>query len=106
MDTNAGVNPDLQFKTIKLLATLRPLAGAREIMVPVSRATAVTVRDLLQSVRQAYPALGAYLLDVEGKLKPGIQCIVGGQHIDWQKGLDTPVAEGQDLVLMPPLAGG
>jgi MoaD family protein len=93
-----------QVKTVKLLATLRSVAGAKEVSVPVG--ADATVRDLLRSINRVNPALGAHILEVDGQLKSGIQCLVGGRHIDWLQGLDTPVAGADSLMLIPPVSGG
>jgi molybdopterin synthase sulfur carrier subunit len=91
-------------KTVKLLATLRSVAGAKEISVLVG--ADATVRDLLQAISQINPALGARILEDDGQLKRGIQLVVGGRHIDLLQGLDTPVADADNLMLIPPVSGG
>jgi molybdopterin synthase sulfur carrier subunit len=93
-----------QVKTVKLLATLRSVAGAKEVSVPVG--ADATVRDLLRSITQIHPALGARILEDDGQLKPGFQFVVGGRHIDLLQGLDTPVADADNLMLIPPVSGG
>jgi molybdopterin synthase sulfur carrier subunit len=91
-------------KTVKLLATLRSVAGAKEISVPVG--ADATVRDLLQSINRVNPALGARILEDDGQLKNGFQLVVGGRHVDLLQGLDTPVADADNLMLIPPVSGG
>jgi molybdopterin synthase sulfur carrier subunit len=91
-------------KTVKLLATLRTVAGAKEISVPVG--ADATVRDLLQSINRVNPALGARILEDDGQLKNGFQLVVGGRHVDLLQGLDTPVADADNLMLIPPVSGG
>lgn len=93
-----------QVKTVKLIANLRSVAGAKEISVPVG--ADATVRDLLRSISQINPALGARILEDDGQLKSGFQFVVGGRHIDLLQGLDTPVAEADNLMLIPPVSGG
>jgi len=93
-----------QVKTVKLLAGLRAVAGAKEMTVPVG--PGATVRDLLQAINRLNPALGAHILEADGQLKRGIQCIVGGRHIDWLQGLETPLTGVDTLMLIPPVAGG
>lgn len=91
-------------KTVRLSATLRQLAGAKEVTVTVRQGA--TVDDLLQALRQAYPALGARILEADGSLKTGIQLLVDGRHIDFLQGLQSPVDVAGDLFLIPPISGG
>lgn len=91
-------------KTIRLSATLRTVAGAKEIQVRVE--PSATVRDLLQTLWEDNPALAAHALNVEGGLNDGIQLIVGGRHIEFLQGLDTPIGSQDSFLMIPPLAGG
>lgn len=91
-------------KTIRLFASLRDLAGSREVAVPLEGRQ--TVQGVLLALSEAYPSLGAEVLNAEGRLAGRVQVLVNGRHIDWLQGLDTPVDEEDDLALIPPLAGG
>jgi len=63
-------------------------------------------RDLLKALWEANPNLANYVLDTQGGLNAGIQLLVGGRHLDFLQGLDTPVGDVDDFMLIPPLAGG
>jgi molybdopterin synthase sulfur carrier subunit len=91
-------------RTIKLLATLRDLAGAREIAVPFENGG--TVRQLIHAVREVSPELGAKIMDQNGQLTGLVHVFVHGRNIDWLQGLDTVVDESDELMLIPPVAGG
>jgi molybdopterin converting factor small subunit len=91
-------------KTVKLSASLRTIAGAKTVDVPV-RSNA-TVRDLLRAIHQVNPALGERVIDDDGQLDVGIQFLVGGRHIDFLQGLDTPIGDVTELMLIPPISGG
>jgi len=65
-----------------------------------------TVRDLLRGLPEANPALANHILTPEGELAAHFRLIVGGQHIDFLQGLDTAVNERDEIMLIPPLAGG
>jgi molybdopterin converting factor small subunit len=91
-------------KEIRLSAGLRKIAGSKA--VDVHMGPAATARDLLHGLREANPALAAHILTAEGNLTDGIRMVVGGQHIDFLQGLDTPIGEEDDILLFPPLMGG
>ena len=91
-------------KTIRLSATLRTIAGAKTIDVPIP--PGATVRDLLIRLIDAHPLLADRVIGPDGGLSEGIQLIIGGRHIDFLQGLDTPVGAPDDVLLIPPLSGG
>lgn len=95
---------DTMIKTIRLSAQLRTVAGAKTVDVVVPQDG--TVRDLLLGLFQANEPLASHILGDGGGLNPGIQMLVGGRHIDFLQGLDTPLAGANDLMIIPPLAGG
>jgi MoaD family protein len=89
---------------VRLLAGLRARAKMKSISVQL--APDARARDLLAAIRQQHPALAEYIVDANGQLLPGVLLLVNGRHTDFLQGLDTPLANGDDLVLMPPMAGG
>ena len=91
-------------KTLKLSASLRTIAGAKLVDVPVNGDA--TVRDLLHAIQQVNPALGERVIADDGQLDTGIQFLVGGRHIDFLQGLDTPVGDVTEFLLIPPVSGG
>ena len=95
---------DTMIKTIRLSAQLRTVAGAKTVDVVVPHDG--TVRDLLRGLFQTNEPLASHILDDAGGLNSGIQVLVGGRHIDFLQGLDTPLAGTNDLMIIPPLSGG
>jgi molybdopterin synthase sulfur carrier subunit len=91
-------------KTIRLLASLRDKVGAKTLEVPVEGAQ--TVREIIGAIAEISPALAAEIVNEGGELTGRVQILVNGRHIQWLQGLDTPVSEADELVLVPPLAGG
>jgi molybdopterin synthase sulfur carrier subunit/adenylyltransferase/sulfurtransferase len=91
-------------KTVRLSATLRTVAGAKQVEVPVR--SQATVRDLLATLKVVNAPLAAYILAPDGTLNAGIQVIVGGRHIEFLQGLETPIGAHEDLMIIPPLMGG
>lgn len=91
-------------KTVKLSATLRQIAAANEIEVRLT--PEATVHDLLQTLSDHHPVLAKFVLASNNKLKPGIQLLVNGRHIDFLEGMDTSLDQAHTILLIPPIMGG
>ncbi|MBZ0275413.1 MAG: MoaD family protein [Anaerolineae bacterium] len=91
-------------KTIKLFATLRDISGLREIQVPFTDGQ--TVRDLLRDVTGMHPTLGEAIWTPDGKLTGQVYILVHGRNIMWLDGLETVIRATDQLVFLPPSAGG
>jgi len=86
---------------VQIPPPLREPAGGRAD-VPVTGATVKAVLDDL--VRQC-PALGPKLF-ADGKLRPHVNVLVNDEDVRYLDDLDTPVADGQTVALIPAVAGG
>lgn len=91
-------------KTIKLFATLRDIAGTKKLDVPFE--TGQTVRELIQAINDVNPAIGTALLNTDGDLSKVVHVYVRGRNVEWLDGLDTVIHEDDDVLLVPPAAGG
>lgn len=90
-------------RQIKLLATLRLIAGVNEIAVDFESGS---VRELIEAIRQVNPVLAAEIVDHQGELTGAVHILVHGRNAVWMQGLDTPVSPGDVITLIPPSAGG
>ena len=63
------------------------------------------MRELLEDLAARYPALGAQLLE-NGGVAPFVNVYLGGEDVRTLDGLETAVAAGQTLILLPAMAGG
>ncbi|MBN1681645.1 MAG: MoaD family protein [Anaerolineae bacterium] len=91
-------------KTIRLFVTLRDLAGSKTLSVPLDSGS--TVRDLIQAINAANPAIATALLDSEGQLSDAVFIYVHGRNVIGLQGLDTPIREDDEIMLVPPMVGG
>ena len=86
---------------VRIPPTLRgEVGGERQV-----EADGATVRELLEDLAARYPALGAQLLE-NGGVAPFVNVSLGGEDVRTLQGLDTAVADGQTLILLPAMAGG
>jgi molybdopterin synthase sulfur carrier subunit len=90
--------------TLKLLASLRDVAGNKELNVPFEPGG--TVRDLIRAIGQVSPEIRAKLVNEVGELSGETQILLSGRNVIWLDGLDTVIQPGTDITLIPPAAGG
>jgi molybdopterin converting factor small subunit len=65
-----------------------------------------TVGEVVQTLVGGHPGLGGRLLTPEGDLQRFINVYLNGQDVRYLDGLDTPVAERDEIRLLPAIAGG
>ena len=86
---------------VRIPPTLRgETQGAREV-----EASGGTIRELLDDLIGRFPALRGQLLE-EDELAPFVNVYVEGEDVRTQGGLDTPVDEQTQIILLPAMAGG
>jgi len=87
---------------VRLPSQLRALVGgAGEVPVEAS-----TVREAIVAVDAAYPGVALRVLDDRGTLRRFVNVFVADEDIRFLEGLDTVVAPGQTVSLVPAVAGG
>ncbi len=67
---------------------------------------ASSVGELLQEVVRRFPELGRHVFDGEGKLLEYLNVYVNEEEIRTLQGLDTPLRTGDEVALVPAMAGG
>ncbi len=87
---------------VRIPTPLRPHAGGRAaVALPGG-----TVRAVLDALIADAPALRPHLLTDEGSLRSFVNVYVNGEDARARSGLETPVAEGDELAIVPAIAGG
>ena len=88
--------------TVRIPTQLRPLAGGNAT-VSVSGST---VNEVLKGLEAAHPGFEDRLFDETGKLRRFVNVFVAEEDIRFLEGLDTPVADGTTVSIVPAVAGG
>ena len=65
-----------------------------------------TVREALRRLRQHAPAVYDRVVTETGVVRTHVNVFVGRDDIRWAGGLDTPVPEGGEVVILPAVSGG
>jgi sulfur-carrier protein len=87
--------------TVRIPPILRPEAGGnRNVETP-----GATVREVLENLVSTYPAIRDRVFDGD-KLPQFLNVFVDGSDVRLFDGLDTKVADGATVILLPAVAGG
>jgi sulfur-carrier protein len=87
---------------VKIPTVLRPqVGGNREVELG-----GATVGEVVKALTAQYPNLKSQLLTAEGDLNRFVNVYVNGQDVRYLDGLATPVAERDEVRLLPAMAGG
>jgi len=87
--------------SVRIPPTLRTeTGGVREI-----EASGGTVREILDDLVSRFPSLESKIY-ADGDIAPFLNVYVGGEDVRTLDGLETAVADGASVILLPAMAGG
>ena len=64
------------------------------------------ISEVLADLTIQYPALKPHLFNEGGDLRPFVNLFVGESNIKDLQGVDTPIKDGEKVMLIPSIAGG
>jgi molybdopterin converting factor small subunit len=88
--------------TLRMPPILRPqVGGERSVEV-----TGATLGEALDDLFAKFPAVREQLVDAEGQINRFVNVYVDNEDVRLGQGLDTPVADGGTVIILPAMAGG
>ncbi len=87
---------------VRIPTALRKLAEGQET-IDVDGAN---VSEIIQNIKSAHPALGEQLVDENGKVRRFVNLFANDEDIRFLDGLDTQMNAGDELSIVPAIAGG
>ncbi len=87
---------------VRIPTPLRKLTGEQDII----KAKGSTVGEVLQWLTETYPSLQERLRDEQGTVRRFINIYVNNEDIRFIQNLETPVKEGDQISIIPAIAGG
>ena len=78
----------------------------RHVACPPMDVSGTTVRQALEAVFAANPAVRSYLLDDQGGVRKHMSIFVGGEQLRDRQRQSDPVASGAEIFIMQALSGG
>jgi len=87
---------------LRIPTPLRPYtSGQSEITINGSN-----ISEALADLTTQYPSIKPHLFNESNQLRPFVNLFLGENNIKDLQGVETPVKEGDKLVLIPSIAGG
>jgi sulfur-carrier protein len=87
---------------VRLPSALQALAGGRAQALGKGR----TVGEVLRALGRDHPGLGERLVDEAGRQRRYLSLFLNEEDVRHLAGLDTPVHDGDELTIVPAIAGG
>jgi len=76
-------------------------SGKSDVIVTGSK-----ISEALTDLTNQYPPIKPHLFNDGGELRPFVNLFVGEHNIKDLQGLNTPIKDGDRLMLIPSIAGG
>lgn len=91
------------FIHVRSFASFRDILG-KELDVELKDGS--TVKDLLDDLTSTRQRLRSAVFDESGKVREYVILMKNKKNIESLSGLDTKLAEGDEVAILPPVAGG
>ena len=88
--------------SVRIPTVLRPAMGG-EALVDVEGAT---IGEVLESLTSSHPAIRGQILNDDGSLHRFLNVYVNDDDVRYIGGVYAPVANGDEITLLPAVAGG
>lgn len=88
--------------TVRIPTTLRPMSGGNKLVEVASG----TLTDVIAGLEAAHPGFADRLLDEDGSLRKFVNIFVDDDDVRYLDGLNTQVADGITVSIIPAVAGG
>jgi MoaD family protein len=87
---------------VKIPTQLRAAAGGET----ETEVDGETVQEVLDGLYERFDELRVRISDEDGSLRRFVNVYLAGEDIRFLDGLQTPVADGSELTILPAVAGG
>lgn len=88
--------------SIRIPAPLRKLTHGQEVVT----AEGATVGEILRDLDARYPGLGERICDERGQVRRFVNIFLNDEDIRFLAEQQTPVKDGDELSIVPAIAGG
>jgi molybdopterin synthase sulfur carrier subunit len=87
---------------VRVPTALRTLTGDQEVV----QAEGATVAEIIEDLHRQFPSIKERICDDNGELRRFVNVYVNNEDIRFMEGSGTQVNEGDELSIVPAIAGG
>ena len=88
--------------TVRIPTPLRPMTGGKSEL----EGTGNSIGELIDQLNDAHPGLKDRICDEQGEIRRFINIYLNEEDIRFLTGKDTPVKDGDEVSIVPAIAGG
>jgi molybdopterin synthase sulfur carrier subunit len=89
-------------KKVRIPTPLRKLTNNEELV----EITAATIEDALTELQSRFPGIRERIVDDRGELRRFVNVYVNEEDIRFLKNRETPLKDGDEISIIPAIAGG
>lgn len=89
-------------KKVRIPTPLRKLTNNEELI----EINAATIGDAITELQSRFPGIGERLVDDKGEVRRFVNVYVNEEDIRFLKNRETPLKEGDEISIIPAIAGG
>ena len=89
-------------KKVRIPTPLRKLTNNEELV----EIDAATIGDAITELQSRYPGIGERLVDDKGEVRRFVNVYVNEEDIRFLKNRETPLKDGDEISIIPAIAGG
>ena len=87
---------------VRIPTPLRKLTQDKDTV----QAAGATIHDIIENLEKQYPGLKERLCDERGELRRFVNVYLNDEDIRFAQGKSTPVKDGDEISVIPAIAGG
>lgn len=87
---------------VKIPTPLRKLTGERDVV----EGNGASLAECISGLDGAYPGLRERLCDEQGELRRFVNVYINGEDVRFLSGVATPLKQGDEVAIVPAVAGG
>ena len=87
---------------VRIPTPLRPMTGGKNVV----EITGSSVAEIIENLGAAHPGVKERICDEQGEVRRFINIYVNEEDIRFLTGKETPLKEGDEMSIIPAIAGG